>query len=62
VHDVRIDIGLDHDAQTYVRAVIEAQDRGADFGRARRRLRRLLSALDKAVARVPRRGTAGRSA
>jgi hypothetical protein len=56
-HDVRVDIGLDDNGQTYVRAVIEARQPGADYGRARRRLRRFMKALDASLARSPRRGT-----
>ncbi|HSJ25572.1 MAG TPA: hypothetical protein VK929_12935 [Longimicrobiales bacterium] len=62
VHDVRIEIGLDADGQTYARAVISARAAGTDLGRARRRLRRFLKALDRAVARMPRPGLAGRDA
>jgi hypothetical protein len=61
IHDVRVEIALDADAQTVLRATVTAQKAGADWGRAGRRLRRFLAALDQAVARVPLRGTAGRS-
>jgi hypothetical protein len=58
-HDVQLRIGLDSDAQTFLRAQVVAQKSGADYGRANRRLRRFLSALDRALAQRPRRGTAG---
>jgi hypothetical protein len=61
-HAVTVRIGLDADAQTYVHAAATARKDGIDFGRARRRLRRLLSALDTAVARMPRAGGVGREA
>lgn len=62
LHNVRIDIMLDADAQTVVRAVVAAQKPGADFGRARRRLRRFMTALDARIAKVPLPRPAGRSA
>jgi hypothetical protein len=62
LHDVRIQIALDADAQTFLRATVIAQSQSADLGRTARRLRRFLSALDRAVARVPRRGPVGRGA
>lgn len=53
-HDVLLRIGLDADAQTIVEAEVTARRPGRDFGRAERRLRRLLSALDRAVAPAAR--------
>jgi hypothetical protein len=50
IHDVTLHLGLDDDAQTYVEALVVARKPGSDFGRARRRLRRVLLALDRALA------------
>jgi hypothetical protein len=62
-HDVHVHISLDEDAQTVVQAEVTARKPGADYGRAGRRLRRLLTALDRAVAApAAARRTAGRSA
>jgi hypothetical protein len=58
-HDVQVRIGLDTDAQTFLRAQVTAQKPGADFGRAARRLRRFLAALDQALARLSPPDTAG---
>jgi hypothetical protein len=49
-HDVLIRIGLDADAQTVVEAEVTARKPGSDLGRAGRRLRRFLCALDAAAA------------
>jgi hypothetical protein len=54
-HDVVVRIGLDADAQTFVEAEVTARKPGTDFGRAERRLRRFLSALDAAAAPGDRR-------
>jgi hypothetical protein len=54
-HDVVIRIGLDADAQTFVEAEVTARKPGTDFGRAERRLRRFLCALDAAAAPGDRR-------
>jgi hypothetical protein len=58
VHTLRVEVCLDADAQTVVRAGVTAVRPGIDWGRAARRLRRFLAALDDAVARAPRRGGA----
>jgi hypothetical protein len=58
VHDVTIRITLDADAQTRVDAEATAQRPGTDFGRAEARLRRLIQALDRAVAAARRGATA----
>jgi hypothetical protein len=50
IHDVVVRIGLDADAQTFVEAEVTARKPGTDFGRAKRRLRRFLCALDSAAA------------
>lgn len=62
MHTLRVEVVLDADAQTVVRAAVTAVRPGIDWGRAARRLRRFLVALDDAVARVPRRGPVGRRA
>jgi hypothetical protein len=56
MHDVTLHLGLDNDAQTYVEALVVARKPGSDFGRARRRLRRVLLALDRALAGSARAG------
>jgi hypothetical protein len=58
VHALRVEVVLDADAQTVVRGEVTAVRPGIDWGRAARRLRRFLSALDDAVARAPRRRAA----
>jgi hypothetical protein len=60
-HDVVVRIGLDADAQTFVEAEVTARKPGTDFGRAQRRLRRLLCALDAAAAPGDRQLHTGRS-
>jgi hypothetical protein len=59
-HQVTITIGLDQDAQTVVHVRVMAKGSGADLGRAARRLRRFMTALDKALARAAKRPPAGR--
>jgi hypothetical protein len=50
IHHVRVEVALDANAQTVLRATVTATRAGADYGRARRRLRRLMAALDGALA------------
>jgi hypothetical protein len=59
-HGIIIRIGLDADAQTTVAVSVLCRT-GRDLGRARRRLRRFLRALDE-LARTASRRTAGRTA
>ncbi|HSJ09950.1 MAG TPA: DUF1499 domain-containing protein [Longimicrobiales bacterium] len=59
-HDVVIRVSLDSNAQTRVDASATARKPGMDFGAASRRVRRFFHALDNALARTPRRGTAHR--
>ena len=59
-HEVRITIGLDENAQTRIDAEAEAVAPATDFGRAARCLHRFFTALDKTLARQPRRGISHR--
>ena len=53
--DVRIEVGLDENAQTRVDAASRSRGAGPDFGANRRRIRRFLAALDERLEamRVP---------
>jgi hypothetical protein len=59
-HDIVVRIGLDADAQTFVNAEVTARKPGTDFGRAARRLRRFLCALDNDAAAGDRQFHTGR--
>jgi hypothetical protein len=51
MHDVEVRIGLDENGQTRVDASAAAHRPLTDFGRSRRRLRRVFRALDKTLDR-----------
>lgn len=60
LHDFMVRIYLDADAQTRVDASAQAHKPLADFGRARRRVRRFFRSLDKRLAQKPERTPARR--
>jgi len=57
-HDVLIRISLDQNAQTRVDASATSLKPATDFGASTRRIITFFKALDAALARAPRRGTA----
>jgi hypothetical protein len=56
-HDIVVRVTLDSDAQTRVDMSATARKPGMDFGRSARRIRKFVQALQKSLARSPRRGT-----